>query len=123
MLLELHNIHGANTVEETTVKIVELRVRIGRADSVFGIQIQNMQKMSALLPVIDSIVKQHTVPMTSSDFNSFCIRVTSFTTNSCIELEFTTKPSANVINEKHSLHSENKERRDQERWISGSARR
>ena len=36
MILRLHNIPAANTVEESTVKIVEVKVRIARADDIVG---------------------------------------------------------------------------------------
>lgn len=46
---------AANSIEDTEVKVVVITVRIARAEYILGIacKIQDMQKMTALLQVID----------------------------------------------------------------------
>ena len=60
VLPELHNIPAATTIEDTKQKLVELRVRIAKAEDILGEPIQEMQKKTALFQVIDPITKQHT---------------------------------------------------------------
>jgi len=91
VLLELHNIPAAHTIDETKIRIVELKVRIARAEDILGMQIQDMQKMTALLQVIDPVTKQHTATMKSSDFNDFYTRVMNFTNNATIWVWYRTK--------------------------------
>ena len=49
VLLELHNIPAASNLEETKVKLAELKVRIATAEDILGEQIQEIQKKTALL--------------------------------------------------------------------------
>ena len=55
VLLELHNIPAATTIEETKMQILQLKVRIARAEDILGTRIQKMQRETALLQVIDLI--------------------------------------------------------------------
>ena len=67
VLLELHSIPPATSIEETKAKLVELRCRIAKAEDILGDPIQQMQKMTALLQVIDPITKQHTATLKELD--------------------------------------------------------
>ena len=60
MLLELHNVPVANIIGETMVKLVELKSRIARAEDRLRMELQEIQKMIAVLQVVDLIAKQHT---------------------------------------------------------------
>ena len=46
VLLELHKMPAANTVEETKVKILALEVLIARAEDISRMQIQEMHMMT-----------------------------------------------------------------------------
>ena len=63
VLLELHSMTAAKTIDETKAKLVELKVRIAKAEDILGIPVQDMQKKTALLQVIDPITKQHTATL------------------------------------------------------------
>ena len=108
MLLELHNIPAAHTIEETKIRIVELKVRIARAEDILGMQIQDMQKMTALLQVIDPTTKQHTATMKSSGFDDFYTRVMNFTNIASIGCGNTPKPIVNSVGLHHNnIETEN----------------
>ena len=106
MVLKLHNIPAANTVEESTVKMVELKVRIARADNILGMQIRNMHKVTALRQVTDPIIKRHAETMNSHDFNDFYMRAMSFANNASIRHRSRTKTNANVSNENERFYLE-----------------
>ena len=55
VLLELHSILVSSSVEETKNKLVELKVRIARAEDILGEKITDMQKKTALLQILDSL--------------------------------------------------------------------
>ncbi len=59
VLLELHSTPAATTIEETKAKLVELKVRIAKAEDILGSAVTDMQKKTALLQVMDPITKQH----------------------------------------------------------------
>ena len=44
VLIDLHNIPAANSINETKEKLVELRVRITKAENILGVRIQEVQK-------------------------------------------------------------------------------
>ena len=86
------------TIEETNAKLVELKVRIARAEDILGGPIQEMQKKTALLQVIDPITKQHTATLSEGDFNKFYTIVMNFTNNASMGSTFPDK--VNSIGEK-----------------------
>ena len=69
VLLELHNMIAANTIEETKGKMVELRVRIAKAESASGMKVEDMQKKTALLQILDPVTKQHMAKVTNAEFS------------------------------------------------------
>ena len=81
VLLELHSIPPATNIEETKAKLVELRCRIAKAEDILGEPIQEMQKRTALLQVIDPITKQHTATLKELDFSRFYTVIMNFTNN------------------------------------------
>ena len=88
------------------MKIVELKVRIARADNILGMQIRNMHKVTALRQVTDPIIKRHAETMNSHDFNDFYMRAMSFANNASIRHRSRTKTNANVSNENERFYSE-----------------
>ena len=67
-----------NRVNGTNGRIVEFKVRIARAGHILGMQIQEMQKMIAVLRAIGPITKQHMATMKSPDCNNFYAKVMNF---------------------------------------------
>ena len=80
VLTDLHDIDAANNIEETKLKVVELKVRIARAEDILGVAIQEIQKKTALLRIIDPITRQHTARLRGG-FNEFYIEVMAFANN------------------------------------------
>jgi len=68
-------------LKKPQIKIVELKVRIPTAEDILGVQIQEMQKKTALLQVIDPITKQHTATLKQEDFAKFYTVVMNFANN------------------------------------------
>ena len=58
VLPELHNIPLASNIEETKTKMVELRVRIARAENILGEILQPIQKKTAMLQILDPVTRQ-----------------------------------------------------------------
>ena len=56
---DLHNITAAKNIDEARGTMVELGVRITKAENTLRIEVQKMQKMNALLHIIDPITRQH----------------------------------------------------------------
>ena len=102
VLLELHSILAATSIEETKNKIVELNARIARAEDILRTQILEMQNKNALLQVSDPITKQHTATRKVGDFNSFYTVVMHLTNNISIGCGLTANPNVNGVNGKES---------------------
>ena len=81
VLLELHNMTAATTIEETKTKMVELRVLIAKAESILGMNVQGTQKKTALLQILDPATKQHIATLADEEFNVFYTKVMNFTNN------------------------------------------
>jgi hypothetical protein len=77
VLVDLHNIAAATTVEETKSKMVELRVRITKAENILGVEIQEIQKKTALLQIIDPTTRQHTARV-KGNFDEFYAATMNF---------------------------------------------
>ena len=84
VLLELHNMTAAATIEETKNKMVELKVRIAKAENILGMNVQDMQKKTALLQILDLVTKQHTATLVDAEFNTFYTKVMNFTNNASV---------------------------------------
>ena len=80
MLIDLHNIEAATTIEETKTKMLELRVRIVKAENIFGVPVQVIQKKTALLQIIDPITRQRTARV-KGGFDEFYVYVMNFANN------------------------------------------
>ena len=52
MLTDLHSMAQAKTIDETRSKMVELKVRVAKAESILHMDVQEMQKMTALLQTL-----------------------------------------------------------------------
>jgi hypothetical protein len=98
VLLELHNMGAATTIEETKRKLVELRVRTAKAENILGMSVQDVQKKTALLQVLDPITKQHTAHMANDEFSSFYTKAMNFTNNASVGQA--TSGHAKALNEK-----------------------
>ena len=75
--LEPHRIPAATSIEETSVKLVEVKVRIARARDILGAEckVQYMQNITALFQVTDPITKQISGsidPQTGTAGASYC---------------------------------------------------
>ena len=81
VLLELHNIPAATTIEDAKAKLVELKVRIAKAEDILGEPIQEMQKKTALLQGIDLETKRHTATLKDNNFQQYYTAVMNFTNN------------------------------------------
>jgi len=81
VLLEIHTITPATTIEETKANLVELKVRIAKAEDILGENITERQMKTALLQVMDPITKQHTATIREDNFNKFYTAVMNFTNN------------------------------------------
>jgi hypothetical protein len=81
VLLELHNIPQAVSIEETKGKLVELRVRITKAENILGVAIQDVQKRTAMLQILDPITKQHMAGASGRSFSEFYTAVMNFANN------------------------------------------
>ena len=81
VLLELHNIPQAASIEETKGKLVELRVRITKAENILGVAIQDVQKRTAMLQILDPITKQHMAGASGRSFSEFYTAVMNFANN------------------------------------------
>ena len=111
--LELHSIPVSSSVEETKNKLVELKVRIARAEDILGEKITDMQKKTALLQILDPITKQHTANVQgSSKFDQFYTVVMNFTNNASSGYGHTSKANVNVIFETENYYSEGEEHYD-----------
>ena len=84
MLLELHILTAATTIEETKSKMVELRVRIAKAENISGMSVQDIQKKTALLQILNPVTKQHTATLVDAEFNVFYAKVMNFTNNASV---------------------------------------
>jgi hypothetical protein len=80
VLMDLHNIEAATTIEDTKTKMVELRVRIAKAENILGVTIQEIQKKTALLQIIDPITRQHTARV-KGGFDEFYVTAMNFANN------------------------------------------
>jgi hypothetical protein len=81
VLLELHNIPQSNSIEETKGKLVELRVRITKAENILGAAIQDVQKRTAMLQILDPTTKQHMTGQSGRSFSEFYTSVMNFANN------------------------------------------
>ena len=123
VLLDLHNITAADTLEETKVRLVELKVRIASADDLLGMQTQNMLKMPALIQVIDPITEQHVAMLKGTDLNTFLTRVINFTYNASIGCGPIIQPNVKVVTEKDMFQPDMEEHDGQdEHWVRGLGR-
>ena len=78
VLTDLHNITPAKNIDETRSKMVELKVRIAKAENILHMEVQEMQKMTALLQIIDPITRQHTATMGLKAFDEFYTKAMLF---------------------------------------------
>ena len=99
VLLELHSIPPATSIEETKAKLVELRCRIAKVEDILGEPIQEIQKRTALLWVIDPITKQHTATLKDLDFARFYAVIMNFTNNASMGVAQV--KTVNSVNEKN----------------------
>ena len=77
VLVDLHDLKPATTIEETKAKMVELKVRITSAEDILGIDLHDIQKKTAVLQVIDPITRQHTANARGT-FQDFYTAIMSF---------------------------------------------
>ena len=75
MLTDLHNLSAAKTIDERRTKMVELKVRVARAETILHMEVQEMQNMTALLQIIDPIIRQHTAMLGLKTFDEFYLDV------------------------------------------------
>ena len=101
VLLELHSIPPATSIEETKVKLVELRCRIAKAEDILSEPIQEMQKKTALLQVIDPITKQHTATLKEENFAKFYTVCMNFANNASMGV-----PQARTVNALEKMQKE-----------------
>ena len=78
VLLQLHNIPPASSIEETKMKMVELRVRIAKAENIWGQALQEIQKKTAMLQILDPATRQHVAAQGTKDFTSLYVSVMNF---------------------------------------------
>ena len=84
VLLEIHSILPSTAIEETKTKLVELKVRIAKAEEILEERVTEMQKKTALLQILDPITKQHTATVKEASFNKFYTIVMNFANNASI---------------------------------------
>ena len=104
VLMDLHNIEVATTIEETKNKMVELRVRITKAENILGVVIQEIQKKTALLQIIDPITRQHTARV-KGGFEEFYVTAMNFANNAGVAAGLASAPKAvNAVKDKAEDH-------------------
>ena len=81
VLYDLHSIEAARTIEDTKLKLVELKVRIARAEDVLDEPLHSIQKKTAMLHILDPISKQHMANTKYDDFNDFYTAIMNFANN------------------------------------------
>ena len=118
VLLELHSIPAATTIEETKNKLVELKVRIAKAEDILETPIQEMQKKTALLQVIDPITKQHTATVKEGDFDRFYTIVMNFANNASMGTTSGAKVSSVAEKEKEKEEAKHDDE-GEGGWING----
>ena len=84
VLTELHSITAATTIEETKLKLTELRVRIAKVEEILDTPLHEIQKKTALLQILDPITKQHTATIQRSSFQAFYMEVMTFANNATV---------------------------------------
>ena len=78
VMMDLHNIPQAKTIDETRTKMVELKVRIAKAETILHIDLQELQKMTALMQIIDPTTRMHTAMLGLKTFDDFYARAMMF---------------------------------------------
>lgn len=81
VLLELHNIAPAGSIDETKTKMVELRVRIAKAENILGEILQPIQKKTAMLQILDPVTRQFVAAQGALNFVELYTGVMKFANN------------------------------------------
>ena len=112
--MEHHDITPATSIDETKLKIVELKVRIARAEGILGQEVYFMQNTIAYPQILDTITKQHMCAVKSDNFDAFYTRVMKFTNNARVRQGPSRKANDNIVTEKETFHAKSEEDHDQE---------
>ena len=118
VLYDLHSIEAAKSIEDTKIKLVELKVRIARAEDVLDEPLHGIQKKTAMLHILDPISKQHMANTKYDDFNDFYTAIMNFANNAS-----TGTAESRPVNKVDSVKKEDEMRSEADGgWLNGFAR-
>ena len=98
VLLDLRSIPPSTSIADTKSKLLELKVRIKKAEDILIEGVADIQKVTALLQILDPITKQHTGTCADLKFNQFFIIVMKFTNSSSSSMSTATSPPVAAVN-------------------------